>query len=410
MKAHLGLALATSAVVFSLLFTAGFLFGDSPYRVSVTLDSAASVVEGAPVLVNGFEAGSVQTIEVVDGKAKITFELEDDFAPLHDGATASIVWKAVLSERQIDIRDGEAAEIPSGGALRGTQAAPVEMDQILAALDEPTRDHLKASLEALRGTLEGSEGDVNATIASAGPAVQELSGVLKALGTDGPAIQNLVVRTNDLVSLLSTRQSDVQNIVSELADATTVIAERRTELRESLTAMPGVLDQATATLNDVPDTVSDVEPLLKDLSPATAQLSTVSADLAPLLTDLAPLVGDLRPLLAHADALLDVTPSLLQATDSVIPSATSLVTSLQTPVEFLRPYTPEITGLVSTWASSFANYDSNGNFARIFIQAGTTSFNENPGIVPPGITYDPYPMPGAVVGQPWTDAAGEELR
>ena len=41
--------------------------------------------------------------------------------------------------------------------------------------------------------------------------------------------------------------------------------------------------------------------------------------------------------------------------------------------EFLRPYTPEVVGWLSNWASFAGNYDSNGHYARFHILAGLES-------------------------------------
>jgi phospholipid/cholesterol/gamma-HCH transport system substrate-binding protein len=78
-------------------------------------------------------------------------------------------------------------------------------------------------------------------------------------------------------------------------------------------------------------------------------------------------------------------------------------------LNFLRPYTPELQGFLSNWASAFSGYNANGHYARFLAQAGPASVDANPGIMPPGVTSDPYPLPGANVGQPWTDAFGSSV-
>lgn len=413
-RSRLGLTATITIAVCAGLGAAGIVDKSGSYEASVVLDTATGVVKGGPVRVDGFKAGTVKDITVVGGdKAKVTFSLDEKFAPLHDGATATIGWKAVLSERQLEISDAAGktkAEIPDGGQLRGTNVAPVEVADLLAALDAPTRTKLQGTLGALSSTLKGSEQDANATIASAGPALAQLSSVLKAVGTDGPAIKSLVSRLDELMTAIGRRDGDVKTMVSQLHQLTSQVATRREDLRTTLTKLPATLKTATETLDDVPATVDDVVPLLRDLQPASEKLDTTATRLRPLLQDARPLIDQLRPTLASAGTLLTTTPGLLDDTHSLLPQATSLVKAGQKPVEFLRPYTPEVTAFFSTWASAFANYDSNGNFARIFGQAGTTSFNENPGIVPPGVTYDPYPKPGEIVGQAWTDAEGSELR
>lgn len=387
------------------------MVGKDEYQVQVTLESATSVVEGSPVQVDGFDAGKVERIEVVDGAARLTLSLDEEIAPLHDGAAVLVGWKATLSERLVEVTDGPSknAEVPDGGMLAGKMPAPTEIDDILNSLDAPTRTKLQGLIGDTAQVLDGKEGDVNATVRTSGPALRELGQLLKALGTDGPAIRHLAMRLDDLLGIIAERDTEVQSVVSSLAGLTDRVAKNRNQLRGTLDALPATLRQAEKTLGQVPETVDEVEPLLNDLEPATEKLGPVSKDLAPLLEDLRPLSADLRPTLASVDSLLALTPGLLDTVDSVSPEATSVLKDLKSPVSFLRPYTPEIGGFFSTWASAFANYDSNSNFARIHAQGGSTSFNENPGVVPPGVTHDPYPAPGEVVGQAWTDAHGSEL-
>ncbi len=409
---HTARKFAASAVVFALVAGAWLAVGGDDYEASVTLDSATNVVSGGPVLVNGFEAGKVTGIDVVDGRAKISFALDAAHAPLHSGAQVRVEWKAALSERVLSITDGERsnAEIPDGGAVPGSQPKPTEIDDVLNSLDDPTREKLQSLTKRLAATLQGNESDLAETVAGAGPTLEALGQVLRALGTDGPAIRNLVTRVNTTVGILAERDDEVASIVAQLATLTDRLAERRTDVRATLRALPSTLDQARRTLDRVPATAEQAVPLLRDLAPATAALRPVAKNLAPVLRDLRPLAADLRPALASAQALLGITPGLLDVTNETLPGIGKAVDSARAPLEFLRPYAPEIVAYPTLWASAFSNYDSYGNFARLLFSQSATSLTENPGIVPPGISNDPFPAPGAIVSQPWTDAYGSEKR
>lgn len=391
----------------------GLFSGGGDYKAKVVLDSATNVVKGGPILVNGFKAGKVDDIKVENGKAVISFSLDKDFAPLHDGATVEVAWKAVLSERQLDVTDGPKKNtvIPDGGMIPGTMPKPTELDDVLNALDPPTRAKLTGVIARLDATLSGNEKNANDTLKSAGPALLELGRVLDALGTDGPAIQNLVQRTNNMLGVVATRDQNVQQIVRELSALTGKLAAQKQALSATLERLPATVDQATATLKQVPSTVDQAEPLLRDLAPATKALGPVAKSLSPVLRDLRPTAANLRPALTQLQALLGVTPGLLDDAHGLLPLLENTLSQSAEPIAFMRPYTPEMMGLISTWGSSFSNYDSNGNYARIHFEESPTSINElPPGAVPSGVTYDPYPAPGEIVNQPWTDAEGSTLR
>lgn len=386
--------------------------GSSGYKATVTLDSAANIVNGGPVLVNGFAAGHVDSINVVGGKAQVTFSLDSGFAPLHSGATVAVQWKATLSERQLDITDGSSSnpQIPNGGTISGVQASPVELDDILDALDAPTRANLSSMITRLNDVVNGQSANAKATIASGGPALQAVGQLLTALGTDGPALKNLVTRTSDMLGVLASRDQSLQNIVVSLNNATATVASRRQQLSSTLTALPQTLSQLRNTLNELPSVAGQAVPLLNDLAPASAKLATTAHDLAPVLTELNPLAANLKPALAYAQQVLGVAPKFLTNSHDVVPQLQTTVGKGQVAVNYLRGYTPEVMGFLSTWASAFSNYDNGGNYGRLYALEGASSFDNNPGVLPPGITNDPHPAPGGIVNQPWTDAAGSGVQ
>jgi phospholipid/cholesterol/gamma-HCH transport system substrate-binding protein len=263
----------------------------------------------------------------------------------------------------------------------------------------------------LDDTVKGHEADVNATLQASGPALQALGGVLDAVGTDGPAIRALVTRLNELTGTVADHQNDVRTIVTQLTRLTSLAASRQQQLRDSLSALPPTLETAKTTLDKVPPVAHKVVPLLHDLDPATEKLESVAGNLNPLLKDLRPALHDLRPTLRDLNELFDNTPGLLDSyNNGAAQGLTEALDNLSDPLDFLRPYTPEAIGWLSNWNSAFANYDSNGHFARIFVQAGSTSLMGNPGIVPPGVRVTPYPAPGQNGGTPWTDAFGSGVR
>ena len=381
------------------------------YHVSVVLPVATNLVPGSPVHVDGALVGTVDELETRDGRALARLELTDDAAPLRDGTTATIVWKAVLGERILELHPGPAAgaAVPDGGMIEGT-VDRVEFDQVLAALDPATRARLTSLLQRLDRTAAGDEEELNATLQAAGPTLGHLGAVLEALGSDGPAIRSLVVRLREMTGTLAARDSDLTAITGDLARFTADTVVERDRLGAGLRELPGTLEAAQRTLDRVPGTVDAAAPLLRDLAPATRRLPRVARNLSPLLADLRPAVADLRPTLVAAQSLLGETPALLDGGREVLPGLDSALGRLQPALAFLRPYTPELAGWLANWGSAAANYDSHGNYVRFNIQQGLSEFDVNPGVVPPGLRKNPYRKPGALEKQPWSDAHGSGLR
>lgn len=395
-----------------VIAAAVWLLTGSSYTVKVALPSATNVVNGATVQLNGFEAGAVSKIEAKDDQAILTLKIDRDYAPLHDGAVVLVPFKALLGERLVNITDGPAknAPIPNNGLIPGQMPKPTEIDHILNTLDGPTLDHLKSLVNQLDDTTKGHEADINATLQAAGPSLKAIGGVLDAVGTDGPAIKELAGQLNNLTGTFATHQTDVRTVVTQLSRLTSLAAGRQKQLRDSLSALPPTLRTAKGTLDKVPPVADKTIPLLHDLEPASDKLKSVSQNLRPLLKDLREALGDLRPTVRGLDELLDHTPGLLDTAHGTLPDLNTTLDNLEQPLDFLRPYTPEATGWVSGWGSAFANYDSNGHYARILVKEGLGVIQANPGIVPPGYRENQYPAPGANAGTPWTDAWGSGVR
>ncbi|MDQ6524578.1 MlaD family protein [Nocardioides sp. LHD-245] len=381
------------------------------YAVRAVLPNAGNLFVGSSVMYDGYEAGSVTDIEVQDGRALVSLSLDDEFGPLHDGASVEVVWKAALGERLVRVVDGDEknAELPDGALLAGVQREPVELDAVLSALDEPTRTHLASLVTRLEGTLRGREGDARDSLTAAGPAVEQLGAVLRGVGTDGEAIRQIMQQLDETMGILGSRGESLERVVTSLASATNAVAQQQRGLGETLDRLPPVLSSATRTLDRVPGTVEETLPLLADLAPATKSLKPVAKNLRPLLQDLRPTVADLQPTLVALSELLGITPALLDVSTATLPSADTALIGLTPAIDFLRPYTPEIVGWATNWGSAGGNKDSNGHYVRFHIQTGTEAVipSSRPG---PGVTQNLTPEPGEPVGQPWTDADGSEMR
>jgi phospholipid/cholesterol/gamma-HCH transport system substrate-binding protein len=381
------------------------------YQVAVVMPNANNLFNGSSVMRDGFKAGSVKRVQVVDGKAKVTLDLDDSLGHLHDGARIQVMWKGVIGERIVTIHDGPSknAEIPSGALLTDVAAEPVELSEVLSALDPATRGKVNTLIKRINATTSGHEDDMREALITSGPAVKQLGALLGDLGADGEAIKQILTQSNRTMEILSARQRTLGQVVGNLSDMSSSVVQERSELGQTLDKLPGVLDEGEKTFKVVPDAVDETVPLLEDLEPATDQLASTSKHLKPVLQDLRPAVHDLRPALGSLAVLLNRTPAMMDSGVATFPDLNKTIKGSQPAVKFLRPYTPELMGWLSNWGSAGANYDSNGHYARFHILSGAES------VVPSvsaglGVTQNLTPKPGDPVGQPWEDAYGDGLR
>jgi phospholipid/cholesterol/gamma-HCH transport system substrate-binding protein len=374
------------------------LVSNQKYQVTAVLPRAdPNLYNGNPVYIDGFKEGSIDSIDAKNNKAMVKITINRKYAPLHSGAKAGIQWKALIGERLLYVKDGPAGNpsVPDGGMIAGKNPTEEEVGDVLTALNPKTRKHLSSLTHQLKGTLNGHENDLNETLQTAGPALKQVGSVLRQVGTDGPAIRALVTQVNKMVAKVDSKSGDLRGAVDNLHTSMHTTAQQESELSSAIRKLPGTLDTAKSTLGDVPDVTDKTLPLLHDLKPATARLRTVSKNLKPLLVNLRPTIAQLKPTLRSADTLLNYTPDLLDSAHQTVPEANTALHKYNPVLSYLRPYTPEALGFLSTWASAGQGYDSNGHYERIFGAASLASLDDNPGVVPPGITQTMTREPGA---------------
>src|SRR3954471_18333415 len=80
-------ALAVAAVVVAVIL----LSGGSQHTYKLRFENAGQLVKDDDVQVGGRRVGSVRKIELTDdNQAEVTIAVDNDFAPLHEGTSATI--------------------------------------------------------------------------------------------------------------------------------------------------------------------------------------------------------------------------------------------------------------------------------------------------------------------------------
>jgi phospholipid/cholesterol/gamma-HCH transport system substrate-binding protein len=374
------------------------------YSVQIVMTNVENLAVGGKVWINGFDSGWVESIDAKDGKALVRAGIAPGHVPLHAGTRTRIQWYAALGERVLTIYPGPASnpEIPNGGLLQA-ESDQVEVDEVLAALDMPTRQKLNGLIDSLHATTAGKEPDVAATLRAVGPTVQAAGAIFDAIGRDGPAVHQLVQQLQRMIQVTAQQQGDVAGTVHGLDQFAGALATQQTQLSSTLHELPATLNTANVTLKDIPPAADSASDMLHDLHGATRQLPRIADDLAPFVRDLRPTVRDLGPTLRAASDFLDSSPRLLDDTHVVLPEARKFVKGYRPAISFLRPYTPELMGWIQNWGKNFAAIDSQGHLWSALVgEATPQAFDDSPSTLPP-VQQVGEPKPGAVVNQPWND-------
>ena len=171
------IAIAALVVAVALLALAMFGGGDG-YRVKAVFENAGQLVTGNQVRVGGQTVGTISDIELNDAaQAIVTMDVDDEFAPLHEGTQATIRATSLsgIANRYVSLAAGpnDEEEIEDGGQIDADEtSAPVDLDVLFNALDDETREGLRNVVRGSGTQYDGRGADANESIKYFAPFLQ----------------------------------------------------------------------------------------------------------------------------------------------------------------------------------------------------------------------------------------------
>ncbi len=388
------------------------------FQLRAVFASAVNIAKDSPVRVAGVTVGSVEGISLYRGSdvAVVTMGVNDNGLPLHADATLKIRPRLFLEgDFFVDLSPGSpsAPLLQSGATIPIAQTAdPVQMDQVVTALDSDTRGDLQALLAsygtALTHEPTAAENRVQDPIVRGKTAAQALNDaarrapgalrdatiVAQALGGERVNdVSQLVSSLGRVTGALSQNEGNLQGVVTNLDIALRAFATQSQALDAAVGLLPSSLAatyRAFAALNAALPTAGAVA---ADLVPAVEQLpQTVSAAL--------PWIAQARVLASQGDlgGLSSDLASAAPPLGSLIPSLTSLARRLDpvsrcfSQVIFPAGNTTLDDGPLSTGAPWYqelwyalvgvngvgSNFDGNGSYVRGLIGSSATYFDTSP--------------------------------
>ncbi|GAA3239470.1 hypothetical protein GCM10017691_40680 [Pseudonocardia petroleophila] len=390
-----------SAFIFGFLWlnSGGTIPGISQagYRVSLAMDDVDNLVPQSDVRQAGVVIGRVQTVEVEDGSAVVTLDLDDGAGPLHEGVTVTIRNKTLVEESYADVADGSGAEIARDSILpRSAARSSVQLDDVLTSLDQPTRDALGRTIRSAAVVTDGSREDIADAVAGLGALGREGGSALDALAAQSQDLVEVTGNTTALLQALDTGQGRITGLVRDTDRITQVVTDNRTDLEAVLRELPGVLDTAQ-------NASGSLKTLAGSLAPVAANLEAAAPDLSAALAELPATSADLRGLLPSLDTTLERAPDTLSrvggftdVTRDLIPTLQVNLSDLNPALAYLRPYGKDtalwFAGLSQTLGVSA---DGNGTALRAFVVVNEKSVNQPLNTqFGPLEKYNPYPEAG----------------
>jgi phospholipid/cholesterol/gamma-HCH transport system substrate-binding protein len=370
------------------------------YRVHARFADAGQLVKGNLVQVAGRPVGKIADIRLTDdNQAEVVLDITDDeVRPLHEGTVATIrqVGLSGVANRFVELTPGPRTnpEIRDGGTLGITRTKGiVDLDQLLDALDAPTRNRLQAIIRGSDRALAGGSQEANAALEYLNPALGQTAGLAEELTRDQEALESLIRSSATVSSALASREPDLEQGVTNTAVALRAIASERAALEDLIARAPGVLRRSRPTLRRLRRTLAEVRPALREARPVARPLGRVLRALPPAARHSLPVVAELRRLLPELRRTLAALPPLARELVPIINATTVAARDFVPIVAGVRPYTPDlVAGLYNGFGGVTSGYfDANGHYARI-------AANHGAGAIPGLGSLSPVPSAPGLVG------------
>jgi phospholipid/cholesterol/gamma-HCH transport system substrate-binding protein len=305
--------LGITAIVAYLL-----LFGGEEYEVTAEFENASQLVGGEEVVVGGNRAGSVKSIELgPNGQALVTFTVDEEFAPLRRGTTATIRTPSLssIAGRKLELTlppDSEAGEeIPEHGVLSQSETiSEVDLDQVFNTLDPETIKDFKHVIQGFEISYDGIGKRANRGLHYLNPFLSTSRRLFGELSADERALENLIVDTSQLSGALAARAPDITALVGNLDRMMNAIGDRKQQLARAISLLPGFMREANTTFVNLRAALDDLDPLVEASKPVALKLRPFFSELRAAAADAVPTIRDTQKIIKRKrpdNDLVDLT-------------------------------------------------------------------------------------------------------
>jgi len=390
------------------------------FRLKAAFASSLNIAIKSPVRIAGVDVGKVASVQRQGETGVVTMEIEKQGLPIHRDATAKIRPRIFLEGNYfVDLSPGSpsAPTVSSGYTLPVTQTFdPVQIDQVLTALNSDTRANLQTFLaeygdaltlkatpaEAARQDPEVRELNaaqaVNKSFQRAPQALRGSAIAFQALGgTEPHDLSGLVRAAEHLTGELNVHEQQLGELVGNLNTFLGSIAAQSGSVSAAVAELPGTLHTAHSALAAVDWFLPPLRAFSLDLIPGVEKTpATVQATL-PWIAQVRGLLGPqelggvaqgLRAGSPTLAALLGAQPAFFKQTELLSKCLTKVFypageVKLQDGANTsgITDQQEFFSALVGFTASA-QSFDGNGPFQRILSTGGSQNVVTPPSTLP----------------------------
>lgn len=287
----------------------------TPVRYNVELANAQAVTpgQGQTAQVAGVDIGAIAEVELEEGIAVVGLDIEPEFQDLmRQGSRALLRPRTGLKDMYIQIFPGDGEQMSEGSSIRlANTLTDVDLDEILAQLDDRTRDYLNLFIHGAGEGLKGRGNDIARVFERYGVTVKDLARVNRAVAREREALSSTVTSLAQISDRLADRPEDLTQLVDSGAEALGAFAAEEQDLRATVSELAPTLEVTEETLLALRPFSRELGPTLDSLVPAVRALDEANEEVLPFAREATPIVRDeIRPFVREARPLVgDLAPA-----------------------------------------------------------------------------------------------------
>ena len=279
------MAIASSALIYMGYKMVGNCVLAQCQTLNIELKDTAGLLPTNDVRMAGVTAGQVQHINVQGKIAVVTVQIKPDYSPVYKDAHAIVRPKNLLGETYVEIDRGhpDSGSFANGDAIKLVNTiTPVQVDEVLNALDPDTRTKLAVVINSL-GTATAARGqDLNISTADLRRIAADLAVTSTSLNQQKDSIDTLLVQFDLMQKTAADFHAQLAQVLNDWNTASTTLMNHDVQLASALGHLSNVLaDLDTA------------------LTPNTRALTTM--------------VSNLPSTIDHTNSFLDISSQIMQS-------------------------------------------------------------------------------------------------
>lgn len=344
------------------------ILGEERFELKAELETAQAVTPGQGQAVNmaGVKVGDITAVELEDGVAVVTMQVDTEYAPLiHPDASALLRPRTGLQDMTLEIDPGtDEGGVDEGHTIPLANTEPnINLEAILASLDGDTRAYLKLLLAGGAEALSGPRSEqLSATLRRLEPTSRDLAALNGALAERRDNLRRVITNFKLLAERVGADDVQLAEFVEAQSTVLGAFAESEASIRETLRDLPGALRETRGALDASARLSGELAPALTRLLPSARALAPAMRATQPFFEQTTgPIRDQIRPFTRKVDK--PVT-SLRRAAGPLAESSAGLETGVSELNQLLNAlaYNPAGADEGYLFYASWLNHNTNNLF------------------------------------------------